>query len=57
MGDFCGFYWCFVVWGVGCEIEFEIFVSHFLRLWRCFLFDFSWVFDKGNDFEFLVCDV
>lgn len=44
MGDFCGFYWCFVVWGVGCEIEFEIFVSHFLMLWRCFLFDFSWVF-------------
>ena len=31
MSDFCGFYWCFVVWGVGCEIEFEIFVSHFLK--------------------------
>lgn len=31
MGDFCGFYWCFVVWGVGCEIEFEIFVSHFFE--------------------------
>lgn len=20
MSDFCGFYWCFVVWGVGCEM-------------------------------------
>lgn len=37
--------------------RFGIFVSHFLMLWRCFLFDFLGVFDKGDDFKFLMCDV
>nr|DAF85631.1 MAG TPA: hypothetical protein [Siphoviridae sp. ct5jB2] len=47
----------FVVWELVVKWEFGIFVSHFLRLWRCFLFDFLGVFDKGGDFKFLICDV
>jgi hypothetical protein len=52
--DFIGF--CSV--GVGCEMGIWDFCIAFFEVVAVFfLFDFLGVFDKGNDFEFLVWDV
>lgn len=52
--DFIGF--CSV--GVGCEMEILDFCIAFFEVVAVFfLFDFLGVFDKGDDFKFLMCDV